>query len=365
MSEKAVNSEHEALLARYLTGEATIDECMKAEELIASDNVYKEYINKFLFIQESIIAPKLINKYNAEAAYDDFLDHIKNKPGRPKKKKGIKIALKIFKYAAIFVAVLMLWKTGNYINWYNQQLFTSVNESKSKLLQLKNYSLRNEVQVLQSYDKVNETIILPDNSKVILNSESTMNYPNSFSKKARIIQFEGEAYFNIEDYEDIPFIIETKKGIVKVVGTSFNLSTYNTSEKMELTVDTGSVKVINSDIKGNEIETEVAAGEKIIYSTIDKTVEKEKVSDKNYLAWSTKVIEFNESSFEEIIHVVQHAYRVKIILKNEKIKNCKLTANFNNRPISFIFDILKLNFNIEITHDGDIYFITGVGCINN
>src|SRR5690606_25451661 len=70
-------------------------------------------------------------------------------------------------------------------------------------------------------------ITLPDGSKVWLNAASTLNFPQSFSPSERLVQLEGEAYFEIAHRPNQPFIVESNGQRIQVLGTHFNVKAYS------------------------------------------------------------------------------------------------------------------------------------------
>ena len=86
-------------------------------------------------------------------------------------------------------------------------------------------------------------LILPDGSKVYLNSDSYLKYPAVFTKSERKVVLIGEAFFEIAKDQSHPFIVETKKFNVKVTGTSFNLLAYDNDLESSVTLHTGKVVI--------------------------------------------------------------------------------------------------------------------------
>ncbi|HQS52026.1 MAG TPA: FecR family protein, partial [Daejeonella sp.] len=85
---------------------------------------------------------------------------------------------------------------------------------------------------------------LPDGSKVWLNSASTLSYPTTFAGNERKVQLKGEAYFEISPNKNIPFRVQSGNQIVEVLGTHFNINSYDDEDYVKTTLLEGSVKVI-------------------------------------------------------------------------------------------------------------------------
>ncbi|MFC2139011.1 FecR family protein, partial [Bacteroidota bacterium] len=267
---------------------------------------------------------QLSKTINSKKAFDKFKSRI-NKD----KSKGKHIYLNIIKVAAVLVIIIGIWQIFNYY-------------SKVKLYEL---SSGNDEGI---------SINLSDNSFIELNKNSTLYYPKKFRKNLREVNFEGEAYFDIQDLDNNPFIINIGDFKIKVLGTSFNVYAYRNKDIIEVTVDTG--KVLLSDSLHEKL---VKSGEKVTYNkkAIDKFII-DTIENQNHIAWKTGLLEFNEANLNEVIEILNKTYQTSIIVEDNELNDLKLTANFNNRPINFIFEILKLNFDIEIKKVGEDYIFS-------
>ena len=82
-------------------------------------------------------------------------------------------------------------------------------------------------------------IVLPDGSKVCMNSEATLTVDPGFGKATREIEFDGEAFFTISPDKNCPFIIHSANNNYTVLGTSFNLQSYARENFAVVTLHTG------------------------------------------------------------------------------------------------------------------------------
>src|SRR6188768_3387467 len=97
-------------------------------------------------------------------------------------------------------------------------------------------------------------IVLPDGSQVWLNAGSNLDYNNSvFNKDLREVTLNGEAYFDVTKNAEKPFIIHTKKMDVKVIGTAFNVRSYNDERTAEASLIRGSIEVTLKDGKTQKL----------------------------------------------------------------------------------------------------------------
>jgi transmembrane sensor len=104
---------------------------------------------------------------------------------------------------------------------------------------------------------------LPDGTKGMLNSGSRLGYTLPF-KYNRKVQLEGEAWFEVARDEDHPFEINTGNSMVRVLGTSFNMSAYPSENYVEVVLQQGKVEFQNN--KGN-IKGTIIPSERLVYKT--------------------------------------------------------------------------------------------------
>ncbi len=86
-------------------------------------------------------------------------------------------------------------------------------------------------------------LILPDGSKVWLNSASSLKYPVLFNENTRTVELTGEGYFEIKENKSKPFIVKTKKVDIAVLGTAFNINAYEDEPELATTLVNGAIKV--------------------------------------------------------------------------------------------------------------------------
>lgn len=220
------------------------------------------------------------------------------------------------------------------------------------------YKFNNTSTNTQHLAVVTEHIQLADNSLVDLKKGSTLSYPQNFNEKIREVNLKGEAFFNIKRNEDKPFIIHTNSVNVKVLGTSFFVHTKD-NDDVEVIVKKGKVKV--SNILGDTNSVTLKASESIIFIKASNTFKVIK-EEKNKLYWQTKTLIFNRTTLEYVVDLINHNFNTKVIIKNEKIKNCKLTVTFKNQSIDEIIEIIKETLNISSTMENGIIILDGDDC---
>lgn len=183
---------------------------------------------------------------------------------------------------------------------------------------------------------------LPDNSKVWLNSGSTIRYPSHFDKKERNVFLTGEGYFDVESDKKNPFIVHTNNIKIKSYGTQFNVNSYMEDEIFETVLVEGKIDVIVNNkivqLKPNELVSYKKSGGLPVISKIQ-------VDEK--IAWKDGKLIFRNSTLEDVLKVLSRRYNLDIILHRETSTDYKFRASFSNETITQILNYLKLAAPIE------------------
>ena len=193
---------------------------------------------------------------------------------------------------------------------------------------------------------------LPDNSLVFLNKNSSLKVPKQFNNKTRTVELTGEALFEVEKNQNIPFIVELEEGLlVKVLGTTFNLRTYISDKTFELKVLAGKV-VFEKD----ENHIIIEKGREISYNVATQSFSNSKPINKNMIAWHTKQFEFNNTPIEEVI-VSLERYIGKTITMPKNISDVRYTGTFDNPTETEIAEVisLALGWNYKISKNSIVF----------
>lgn len=151
-------------------------------------------------------------------------------------------------------------------------------------------------------------IRLPDGSTVWLNAASSIQYPlNIGTAKQRIVKLNGEAYFEVAKNAAHPFIVETDKQSVEVLGTHFNINSYYDEVVTKTTLLEGSVRVSHGSTSQSEI---LKPGEQSIVSVSGITVKGVDLDEA--IAWKNGYFMFNNEKQESILRKVARWYNVEI-----------------------------------------------------
>lgn len=309
------------LLQKYIVGDAT-----EAE---------KQWVTEW--IQE---APENMREYMAQRKLHDIAlwrtePEIKVEEKVERKRFSIRtLWIEVAKIAAVVAVVLM----GTYY-WLGKQ--PSV-----------------EIESLQSiYVPAGQRaeIVLSDGTKVWLNSRSTLTFPGRFSGGLRSVKLNGEGYFTVTKNVEKPFIVETNKCDIRVLGTEFNVMAYAEDSLWETALLEGSVEILTpgTTTAGMKLEPNTMVtlkGNKLVKGLIKET---------DYFLWREGLLCFNNISVKDMIEKLKLYYGVDIIVNNTRILENRYTGKFRTKDgVEHVLKVLKLNNKFTYTKNDERNMIT-------
>ncbi|MCK5137378.1 MAG: FecR domain-containing protein [Bacteroidales bacterium] len=193
-------------------------------------------------------------------------------------------------------------------------------------------------------------IWLSDGSKIWLNGDAILTYPEKFGSSERDVELVGEAFFEVSRNPGKPFIVHTSNSSIAVLGTSFNIA--SGTQKTVVTVTTGKVKVMNADRSNKVIITKGYSA-----SVSENQVEKYQTANPNYLSWKTGEFIFKNVEIREVIEDLNTYYQKRIVIADSSETICFLTAGFKKAKLQEIIEVLELACNIDVVDATDNYLI--------
>lgn len=180
------------------------------------------------------------------------------------------------------------------------------------------------------------SVELPDGTKVKLNSATKLTYPGSFGRERRV-KLSGEAYFNVVHDEEHPFIVELGKIDVKVLGTSFNISSYEDQENIVVVLLEGKVEV-TSGAKDYVMHP----NDKVVINKSTSTLHYTKVCASDYIEWTKGNLYFDNEPLDVIANVLSRTYDIEIRFACDGLKKERFTGTIGNRGIKDALERLSL-----------------------
>jgi transmembrane sensor len=190
---------------------------------------------------------------------------------------------------------------------------------------------------------------LSDGTHIYLNAGTSLKYPVKFLKgEERQVFLNGEAFFDVTNDVNHPFIVNMNNVGVKVFGTKFNASSYPESESINTVLVEGSVSIFNNN---NEYDDKTASilnpGYLASWNKLNKKVSIEKADIAMHIAWIDGRILFRHLPFKNIIKQLERHYDVTIMNNNKKLNEEFFTASFDIETIEQVLETFHKNYNIN------------------
>lgn len=166
---------------------------------------------------------------------------------------------------------------------------------------------------------------LSDGSRVYLNAKSSLHYPVSFSGDKRVVELEGEAYFEVQK-DTRPFIVKTRDMRIKVLGTIFNVSCYPENDFSTATLIEGSVKV-KAQISGEKVI--LRPSEQAGFDRSSHKMSVKEVETCMYTAWRNGIFLFKDWRLEDIMIYLARWYDMNVFYQNPSVKDLRFGCSLN------------------------------------
>jgi len=204
-----------------------------------------------------------------------------------------------------------------------------------------------------AYNKVNVPrggeyqLMLSDGSKVQLNSMSSIRFPVQFAQDCRLVELEGEAYFEVSKTGQ-PFIVQTKGMKIEVLGTTFNISAY-ANEEYQTTLVSGSVKV-QTENGSNRV---LKPSEQACITPGSNQINVRNVDTAFYTSWIHGKINFKDQRLDDIMKTLARWYDMDVVYENEATKVLRFGCYVNRyNEITPLVKLLEQTGRVTVTVEG-------------
>ena len=326
------------LISRNLSGDITPEEKEELKNLLKEDALLQQKQNVF---QQMLAQQEKDKQPDVEKALEKVWKEIEENKGRSSdKKKREKQSRRHFNwFAGIAASVAFLAGFGFLsVTWKEKQ--TIANTTENAL-----YKKFANVVEKQNTKGIRSFLILSDGSKIWLNADSKLEYPDVFEGRTREVYLSGEAFFEVAKNPACPFIIHLDNGFVRVLGTSFNVKAYKGARIIETSVSTGRVAFIpkkKKELSANDTVF-LTHDTKAVYSIATGEIKTLSTSSNDDKAWTEDRLIFKSLSFEEIAIELERTFGKKVVFTDENIKQYKLTGSFENNSLDKILYYLSLS----------------------
>jgi hypothetical protein len=200
-------------------------------------------------------------------------------------------------------------------------------------------------------------LVLQDGTHVQLNSGSKLEYPKNFGLFQRNVSLAGEGYFSVAKDRSRPFYVHAGDIDVKVTGTKFNVKAYEEDNSINVTLEEGSVTLMNgkTDLYAMNVY------ENAVYDKLSGTCKVENVESLSpYTAWRSRALNFYCTPLSEILKVLERQYDVRFIYSDSSLLKYKFSISTSKTNVSMILQDLEKVSDIRFTDDGNQGYIVSM-----
>lgn len=192
----------------------------------------------------------------------------------------------------------------------------------------------------------------PDGTVVWLNAGSSLKYSNKYNTDDRVVELEGEGYFEVAKKKKIPFVVHTRGYDVVVKGTKFNVTAYPEDSNITTTLMEGAVELLKE-----KQHIAMKPGESVTLNVVSGKFTLTKVNPDVSKAWSENRIEYDNISLRELAAKLSRQYDVKIHLLTEEVGDKRFSISLRNQEtIGEVMSALKEIIPIQVERKNmDIY----------
>jgi ferric-dicitrate binding protein FerR (iron transport regulator) len=199
-------------------------------------------------------------------------------------------------------------------------------------------------------------IRLTDGSRIRLNANSKISYPEKFTGKTREVSLDGEAYFEVAHDASRPFIVHTADARTQVLGTSFNV--LSGPHATEITLVDGKVNVSTPNghtaMLTPSLQATVAKG--------SNRIETHEVEVEKFVGWKDNTLYFNSITVKEALSIIENWYNVKVLVKDQELLNCVVNSKYQNESLENVLNSFRFILKIDFTINGEDVTVSGKGC---
>jgi ferric-dicitrate binding protein FerR (iron transport regulator) len=196
-------------------------------------------------------------------------------------------------------------------------------------------------------------VMLPDSTKVWLNSKSQIRYDADFGKANRKIALSGEGYFDVV-HNNRPFIVNVGEFEIRVHGTRFNVCAYPEDKKIYTCLESGMISIK----KGIRKNLEVASGQLVVYDKNKAEFDVSRVNTREYSSWRQNGMYLHAESLQVLAKKLERKYNVEIIFVPEELGHqVHYSGVFTDENIEEILDAISIASDLNYTKKGNRYEI--------
>jgi len=166
------------------------------------------------------------------------------------------------------------------------------------------------------------SVVLPDGSKVWISNGTKLIYPEEFTGKNRVVELEGEGFFDVTHDKAHPFLVKVGQSRIKVLGTRFAVVAYPDDQSIKAELISGEIRF---EVKENSQTDQfrsylMTPSQCLVFDKSSGKVAASEVTDSFYDYWLNGVYQFKNETFEALAKKIERIYNVEVTFEEEMLK---------------------------------------------
>lgn len=184
---------------------------------------------------------------------------------------------------------------------------------------------------------------LPDGSTGWLNSSSTLKYCGNFLDQ-RQLSLSGEAFFDVVKDRNRPFVVKTNEIEVKVLGTRFNIASYDNEHNVEVVLEEGSL-ILKNRINNNSIS--LNPNDLVLFNKQNNDFAAQIVDPQKYSAWTQGKLVFRNDPLDVVARRLARWYNLEVEIKGDINRNPRLRATFVDETLEEVMMLISRSLLVD------------------
>lgn len=316
----------EAMLVAYLDGSLSPEQMAAVERWYDASEENRKLLEQLYFILQLHDCSYAVKDLQPEQSLAALKQKIEKRNAESRQIKRVSFIRQILRYAAIVVAIVAVAGLASYL-FYG----------------------RNQQCEIVADNMENKTIVLPDQSTIVLKADSKVSFSTKFTDK-RVVYLDGEALFDVAKVAGSEFVVKANGAQIVVKGTKFNFKAYSHNPIVETTLIEGAV-----DLRTNGQKVTVKPNQKVFYNKETRRMNIVEVDA--YLDIFGERY-FNAEKLEDVISSLEHIFNCKISFADYRLQDIRFSGTINRKnTLEHTLNILTLTTGTTYKRYGDAIVI--------
>ncbi|MES2557220.1 MAG: FecR domain-containing protein [Bacteroidota bacterium] len=311
----------DALIGKYLLGEASPEEAMLLEDWKAespeNERYYKQTVAALGLVEQS---------FSTENAWQ------KVQPQLAETQAPIR-TLYTRKFYQIAASIAVLFAIGTFAVYFLNQT---------------------DDQQLYAANGVSSKVQLKDGTQVTIAKNSSIELKDGYGTNHRHLKLKGSGYFSVKHSDQMPFVIDAGPLHIKDLGTKFDV--VHSGDTIFVRVDEGVVMIY--DNAGMKITLKATQSAYYVVSTGEMEFEIET----NAPNGQGKTFVFDNQRLETVVARLNQVYQADIRIETPAVKNCLITTQFTNEELDMVLSVIAETLGLTVEKQGSVYWLKGTSC---